>query len=298
MITGVVRSDQIAPGNPTTGEQTMSDPDCAAFLQWALPKCELSWPGFRTVRRQVCKRLSRRIRYLGLDGYAAYRLRLEADPAEWPVLDDCCHITISRFFRDRGLFEVVRRDVLPDIGERARREGRTARAWSVGCASGEEAYTIRLLWDLEVARLFPGSALSVLASDVDRAMLARASEGCFEPGSLRELPRQLLEQAFTPSNGRYCIKQEHRDGIEFLHQDMRTDMPSLTFDFVLCRNVAFTYFATPLQVRVLKHILARLRPQGYLMIGAHERLPHDVPELVVLASTRQILQKREQSGES
>lgn len=119
--------------------------DCTAFLQWALPQLELPWPGFRKVRRQICKRLKRRMDELQLDNFSAYRARLETDPAEWGILDECCHITISRFFRDRGMFEVFRSRVLPDIAARARRERRDARIWSAGCASGEEPYTLRIL---------------------------------------------------------------------------------------------------------------------------------------------------------
>ena len=75
----------------------MSDADCTAFLQWALPRLNLRWPGFRKVHRQVCKRLKRRMSELQLTDFAAYRARLEADPAEWQILDQSCHITISRF---------------------------------------------------------------------------------------------------------------------------------------------------------------------------------------------------------
>ncbi|HEY7242812.1 MAG TPA: hypothetical protein VH678_02890 [Xanthobacteraceae bacterium] len=82
----------------------MDGEDCTAFLQWALPRRNLRWRGFRKVRAQVCKRLKRRMRELGVPGFAAYRARLEADPGEWRVFDECCHITISRFFRDRGVY--------------------------------------------------------------------------------------------------------------------------------------------------------------------------------------------------
>ncbi len=82
--------------------------DCTAFLQWALPQAGLHWPGFRKVRRQVCKRLTRRLRELGLDNFAAYRARLQGDPTEWRVLDECCHITISRFCREAAVFQVLR----------------------------------------------------------------------------------------------------------------------------------------------------------------------------------------------
>jgi chemotaxis protein methyltransferase CheR len=251
----------------------MTDIDCTAFLQWALPQLELRWPGFRKVRRQVCKRLRKRMGDLGVADFASYRERLAADPSEWQVLDECCHITISRFFRDRGIFEFLRRRVLPDIAARAAREHRTARIWSAGCASGEEPYTLRILWDLEVSRLHPGVSLSIIATDVDEDMLARAREACFKATSLHELPAYLVEQAFERTGSLFRIKPVHREGIEFLYQDLRSQAPSQLFDLILCRYVAFTYFAPALQQRVLALMLDRLLPGGYLAIGTHERLP-------------------------
>lgn len=269
----------------------MNDSDCITFLQWALPRLELRWPGFRKVRRQVCKRLKQRMRDLGLDDYEAYRARLEADPSEWSILDACCHITISRFFRDRGIFEAVRRRVLPDIAARAKRERRTARIWSAGCASGEEPYTLRILWDIEIANACPGVSLSITASDVDQAMLRRAREGCFEPTSLHELPPPLIQRAFDQQGPRYCVKPKHREGIEFLDQDIRTEMPSDIFDLILCRYIVFTYFDVPLQSKVLANMLEHLHPQGYLVIGTHEQLPENVRELAALDRVQQIFQK-------
>ena len=104
----------------------MKDSDCTVFLRWALPRLALRWAGFRRVRGQVCKRVKRRMQDLGIEDHASYRKRLEADAEEWQVLDKCCHITISRFFRDAGIFEVLQRRVLPEIAERARRERRGA----------------------------------------------------------------------------------------------------------------------------------------------------------------------------
>lgn len=268
------------------------DADCTAFLQWALPQVELRWPGFRRVRRQVCRRLKARLRELGLDGFAAYSARLEADPSEWRVLDQACRITISRFFRDRGVFEVLRRQVLPEIAETARRERRGARAWSAGCASGEEPYTLKILWDLEIAPAVPGVPLSIVASDVDEVMLERARRGGFEASSLRELPPDLVDQAFDRIGPLYCVKPGHRQGVEFVAQDLRAEAPEGPFDLILCRNLAFTYFAEPLQRRVLAALVERLRPHGWLAIGTHERLPGDTPDLTPLAHAPQLLQRR------
>lgn len=271
----------------------MNDTDCTAFLQWALPQLELRWPGFRKVRRQVCKRLRKRMDDLGIADFGGYRSQLAADPEEWQVLDKCCHITISRFFRDRGVFEALRRHVLPDIAARAKREQRTARIWSAGCASGEEPYTLKILWDLEVGQLYPATPLSIIATDVDEAMLARAREGCFKPTSLHELPPHLTEQAFERAGSLYCVKPAHREGIDFLYQDLRSQTPEPQFDLILCRYIAFTYFSPALQHRVLDRFVERLLPNGYLAIGTHEHLPEPVrltpmpgaPQIFMKAST-------------
>jgi chemotaxis protein methyltransferase CheR len=231
------------------------------------------------------------MRDLNLDNYLAYRARLEADPSEWRIFDECCHITISRFYRDRGVYDVVRRIVLPDIADRAKHEMRIAEVWSAGCASGEEPYTIRILWDVEIARVHPAISLSIIGTDVDDAMLGRAREGCFKATGLHELEAPLVKQAFDRIGGRYCVKPEHRAGIEFLDQDLRAEMPSHHFDLILCRYVAFTYFAEPLQRKVLAGMLQRLRPQGYLVIGTHEQLPDGFTGLRTLRGAPQIFHK-------
>jgi chemotaxis protein methyltransferase CheR len=269
----------------------VSDIDCVTFLQWALPRLDMRWTGFRKVRGQVCKRVKRRIHDLELDGFAAYRARLEVEPQEWRVLDECCHITISRFFRDRGVFEVLRLRVLPDIAIRAGQEGREARCWSAGCAAGEEPYTLRIIWDIEVVYAQPGAALSITATDIDQAIVDRAREGCFEATSLRELPPHLVAQAFDRIGDRFCVRPAHRAHVDFLQQDIRLEAPQGLFDLVLCRNLAFTYFAPALQRRVLALLLERILPKGYLVIGTHEQLPGHVPELKPLEGAPQVFQR-------
>ena len=82
----------------------MRDAEAVLFLQWALPRLRMRWPGFRRVRGQVAKRLRRRLAELRLPDLAAYRHRLEADEGEWDELDARCRVTISRFLRDRAVW--------------------------------------------------------------------------------------------------------------------------------------------------------------------------------------------------
>jgi chemotaxis protein methyltransferase CheR len=251
----------------------MRDADCVDFLQWALPRLAMRWPGFRKVRRQVCKRIARRIGDLGLPGLEAYRQHLMTHPEEWAHLDALCRITISRFYRDRGAFDALRRNILPRVAESATREGRPARAWSAGCASGEEPYTLRLAFDLEVARQVPGARLEILATDTEPAVLRRARAGCYARASLRELPDAWVRSAFEGRDDTLCLRAAYRHDLEFLAHDIRQPPIKGPFDLILCRNLAFTYFAADLQLQVLEGLLGALRPGGFLMVGKPEQPP-------------------------
>lgn len=258
----------------------MRDRDCVSFLQWALPRLGMRWPGFRRVRRQVCRRIARRLTDLEVEDLAAYRDRLETDAAEWQTLDLLCRVTISRFFRDRAVFEALGRVVLPRLAERAGAAGRTRlTAWSAGCASGEEPYSVAILWTLGVAPTAPGLTLEIVATDTDPHLLERARRGHYTAGSIREVPGDWRERAFEEREGAFRLRPAFRSAVRLGQEDLRRDAPPGPFDLVLCRNLALTYYAGDLQRRVLARIASVLRPGGALVIGGHERLPGDLPDL-------------------
>jgi chemotaxis protein methyltransferase CheR len=233
----------------------------------------MRWPGFRKVRRQVCRRVRCRAHQLGLAGLDAYRAHLEAHPDEWAALDGLCHVTISRFYRDRAIFEALGRDVLPTL---ARACGAELEVWSAGCASGEEPYTVALLWQLELAPRFPERRLRLLATDVDDAVLERAEHGCYEAGSLRDLPDDLRRRGFVERDGLHCVGDEVKSCVRVLRHDVRAGPPSAPFDLVLCRNLVFTYFDLDLQRELTAKLADSLRPGGALVLGSHECPPQGV----------------------
>jgi chemotaxis protein methyltransferase CheR len=117
----------------------------------------------------------RRLDAVGLPDLGAYRDYLGAHPQEWASLSALMPITISRFYRDRGVFAALEADVVPALAEAARASGQDRlSAWSAGCASGEEAYTLALVWREAVVPRFPDLRLDVLATDIHPAMLRRA----------------------------------------------------------------------------------------------------------------------------
>jgi chemotaxis protein methyltransferase CheR len=214
---------------------------------------------------------------LGLKELVEYRTLLESDASEWRQLDGLCRISISRFYRDRGVWRCLERELLPHLMAQASARGETRlRSWSAGCASGEEPYTLALMFTLGDApmRCEP----EILATDTDPHLLVRARRGCYPGSSLRELPVKW-RAAFDRSGDEYCLSQEYRSPVRFLAQDIRQDFADGHFDLVLCRNLVFTYFQTPLQVVIAGRLAEVLAPGGLLLLGSHESLPAAVPGL-------------------
>ena len=258
----------------------MTDSECVELLQWALPRLRFRWPGFRKVRRQVRRRVERRLQSLGLAGADAYRDYLQSHPQEWQVLDSCCRITISRFYRDRGVFDYLGQTVLPALAQAAIQRGADeVRCWSAGCASGEEPYTLVILASRGALAPFPGVRLRVLATDADEHVLERARRGRYPPSSLKEVPPDWLAGPLVQTGEEYEVREALRGQVEFREQDIRSGMPDGPFDLVLCRNLVFTYFDEPLQREILQRIIERVRPGGVLVIGKQESLPEPAPRL-------------------
>lgn len=262
----------------------MKDTDLVAFLQWATPRLQLRWPGFRKVRRQVGHRIERRRAELGLADVTAYRRWLDEHEEEWAVLDDLCRVTISRFGRDHGVWAALAADVLPRLAYEATDAGRrSVRAWSAGCGAGEEPYTLAIAWAIEVAPRWPELALEVIATDVDEHQLGRASRARYPSAAMRELPEAWRRAAFIRVDDEQLLRDEFRRVVRFTHRDVRGEPPEGTFDLVLCRNLAFTYFAEDVQRAVAATSRAALRPGGVLVVGMHEQLPEEVPGFMPVA---------------
>ncbi len=252
----------------------MKDADCVDFLQWVLPQLHLRWPGFRKVRRQVCKRIEHRIQELQLPDIQAYRDYLQNTQEEWRVLDGLSRVTISRFYRDKRVFAMLEQEVLPQLAEQAIACGETSlRIWSAGCASGEEPYTLSLLWAFGLHMRFPEIKLHILATDADPYLLQRARDACYAYGSIKNLPDQWIKSAFSHINSNYCLHRQFCTQVEFQQHDVRDGVPDGPFHLVLCRNLVFTYFEAPLQQAFLTHLREAMHPQGVLLLGVHERLP-------------------------
>ncbi|MBI5869164.1 MAG: chemotaxis protein CheR [candidate division Zixibacteria bacterium] len=252
----------------------MKDAEGVEFLQWSLPKLGLVWPGYRKVRRQVYKRIQRRLESLSLSAVADYQRYLETHREEWTVLDSLCWISISRFYRDKAVFEFLEQEVLPSLARQILAQGESVlRCWSIGCAGGEEPYSLSLLWKLKLQAQFQTVRLVILATDVDEQAVARAQRGCYPPNSLSDLPESWRGQGFEHTDQGSSIKTEFREPVTFLVQDIREAVPTETFHLILCRYLPFTYFDASLQDKTLRCLVGKMRRGDALVIGKNERLP-------------------------
>jgi chemotaxis protein methyltransferase CheR len=257
--------------------------DFETFLAEALPFFGLSPTALR--RRNIRRRVMKRMESQGIHDFRVYLSLLRRAPSEREELRPLLTVTISRFFRNRRVFDTLSRQVLPPLAAKER----PVRAWSAGCASGEEAFTLRILWE-ELPG--PKPSLFLLATDVDESCLARAREGRYPESSLREVPRSMAERYFHREEGGYRLREAVVRSAEFRRHDLLGNSPPGNFDLVLCRNTAFTYFDAPRRITVAEAIASVLSPGGILVIGRTEKLPPQAAEWFTSAFPRDNIHRR------
>ncbi|HEY5602672.1 MAG TPA: CheR family methyltransferase [Gammaproteobacteria bacterium] len=270
----------------------MQDGDCVQFLQWALPRLQLRWPGFRKVRGQVCKRLAHRLQELDIPDVEAYRDYLETRPDEWRILDGLSRVTISRFYREKAVFQFLEQTVIPALIQRITTRGeKHLRVLSLGSASGEEPYTITILWQLRFQFRHPDITLQVMATEANPELIQRSQQARYPYSSIKNLPETWRHIAFDHMDDTYCLKPEYRPHVQFVQQDVRDAFPAGPFDLILCRNLVFTYFDEALQNTLLERIAHALYPVGALVLGIHETLPDSQKDFAVWSDKLRVFQK-------
>jgi chemotaxis protein methyltransferase CheR len=247
------------------------------FLREVAPSLGLQWRPFK--RRGIERRIKNRIAQIGLSDFEDYLLKIKKDREEQNHLSKILTVTISRFFRDQEVFHAIGYSIIPTLLKEKNRKD--FKIWSIGCASGEEPYSLSILWKEEFEKIWPQIHLSILATDIDEKLLERAEKGRYKKSSLKEVPEDILKNYFNMDNGFYVLDQTVRESVTFKRHDIIHEEPFSGMDMVFCRNLAFTYFFKVSQMDVLKKIAGSLRGKGYLVIGKDESLPLVYPTLFV-----------------
>lgn len=234
----------------------------------------LSWQGYRRVRKGVKKRISRHMSDLGCQNMADYLIELATNKDAQQICECLMTVSISRSFRDRKLWEILQSDILPKFIERL--QGQIT-VWVAGCASGEEVYSLRIIWeDLRPAYLHLPN-MEILATDLNPQYLERAKTGAYPSSSLKELSEKLRSRYFHKQTEKklYLVKTLLKDGIVWKNHNLLNDPPGGQFDLIFLRNNLLTYYNDVAKMTALKKVIDSLSDNGFLVIGSHEKLPFD-----------------------
>lgn len=224
----------------------------------------------------LTRRVAERVAATGAGDAAAYGELLRRDPDEPDRLRAALLIGVSSLFREPETFDFLRRTALPGL-LRTQPPDAPVRAWVVGCASGEDAYSLAMVLEDLGARA-SGLDYEVIGSDVDPDSIRRAGEGRFPAPSLAEVPADLAERFLVAGADAVTVRPDLRARARFVVHDLvgrRMAPPAAVlaqFDLVLCRNVLI-YFTPRLQEKAVARLAAVLRPGGLLAVGRSEHLP-------------------------
>jgi chemotaxis protein methyltransferase CheR len=250
------------------GAEMLSDDEFRRLLK----HLDRPWDGFRKVRKGVKKRVRRHMQVVGCTGIDAYLDLLKRNPEVYAECQRCLAVTISRFFRDRRLWDHLRARVLPGLIKRF--PDRLA-AWSAGCANGEEPYTLAMIWEELAASLPSVPNLEILATDAEASFILRAEAGRYPPSSFREMPEGIKNRWFGKERGGrwWQIDAYLRERVRWRVHHLLEDPPTGRFQLILLRNNILTYYQGPGMIAAMERITATLTKGGVLVVGSHERPP-------------------------
>jgi two-component system, chemotaxis family, CheB/CheR fusion protein len=221
-------------------------------------------------RSTILRRIQRRMQLRQIEELPDYLERLREEGEEVRALADDLLITVTNFFRDPEVFQQLEKEIVPALFE-GKRPQDSVRVWSVGCATGEEAYSLAMLLLEEAARREEAPRLQVFASDLHERSLERAREG-FYPGDIEtEVSERRLRRFFHQEDGGYRIRKEVRELVVFAPHNLLGDPPFSRLDLVACRNVLI-YLQREPQRDVMELFHYALLPDGYLVLGTSETI--------------------------
>jgi two-component system CheB/CheR fusion protein len=216
------------------------------------------------------RRILRRMHMCGCDTLQAYLAFSRSRPEEVHALQRDLLIPVTMFFRDIDAFEAVRAyAVLPTV--QASEPGRPIRVWVAGCATGEEAYSIAMLFDEASSELRRWPAFKLFATDAEEQCLATASAGYYPRGIADEVDESRLARYFDAREEGFVVRKELRQNLVFARHNVVEDPPFTQIDLICCRNLLI-YLKPEAQERVLRRFQYALRPGGFLFLGSSETL--------------------------
>jgi two-component system CheB/CheR fusion protein len=223
-------------------------------------------------RSTVYRRIERRMGLHQIDGIAGYLRYMQENPQETTLLFKELLIGVTNFFRDAEAWDHLQKKAIPALlAERP--AGGVLRAWVPGCSTGEEAYSLAMVFREVLAEVRPtrSYSLQIFATDLDKDSIERARQGSFPTNIASDVSADRLGRFFVKEEQGYRVRQEIRESVVFATQNIIMDPPFTKLDILSCRNLLI-YLEPELQTKLLPLFQYSLRPGGILFLGSAETL--------------------------
>jgi two-component system CheB/CheR fusion protein len=245
-------------------------------------------------RPTLLRRIERRISVCRLPDLQAYAAFLIDHPDEVQALLKDLLISVTNFFRDPEAFAAFEQEVLPRLFQN-RRSDAQVRIWVVGCATGEEAYSIAMLCAERTFDVLDAPGVQIFATDIDEAAIARAREGLYSASDTADVSPERLRRFFTKEDDRYRVRRELRELVLFATHNVLKDPPFAHLDLATCRNVLI-YLNQTAQERVMETLHFAINPNGFLFLGTAETTDGTSDLFTSVNREQRIFQRRYSPG--
>jgi len=220
--------------------------------------------------RCILRRVYLKLRSKGFRDLGSYYRLLSKDEDELQELFQYLTINVTEFFRNPTAFQYLEQKLFPRLMAEQSLYGKLG-VWSAGCSSGEEPYSLAItLLKVKKRHRIP-TPFQVLATDVDKAILAKAHTGVYSKESLKNLEKSEIQEFFTQVENGYSVTNEVRECVTFRASDILKDEPGQMQSLIVCRNLLI-YFSRGNQEKIISEFSRNLYDGGYLMLGKAETL--------------------------
>ena len=223
-------------------------------------------------KNTVYRRIERRMVVHKIDKIASYVLFLNENPKEVQILFKELLIGVTNFFRDAPVWEILKDTILPDIITKLE-PGSILRAWVPGCSTGEEAYSLAIIFKETLEKINPhgGFSLQIFATDLDNEAIEIARKGVFPSSISENVSPERLQRFFLKSEEGYFINTEIREKVVFAQHNITMHPPFTKIDIMSCRNLLI-YMEPELQKKLIGLFYYSLNPEGIMVLGTSETL--------------------------
>src|SRR5262249_17723131 len=248
-------------------EKAQQNGEFEALLEFIRTDRGFDFTGYK--RPSLARRIGKRMEAQGIEGYAAYLEYLQKNPEEFVDLFNTILINVTAFFRDEVAWDFLRDEIVPRLLES--RNGENLRIWSTGCASGEEAYSLAMVFAEVLGEDAFKRCVKIYATDVDDEALNIGRHAVYTRTQVDPVPSSLRERYFENMNGNFAFRKVLRRSVIFGRHDLVQDAPISKIDLLVSRNTLM-YFDTRTQVQILGNFHFALRDDGFLFLGKSEAL--------------------------